>query len=114
MCSGMPIENYDISKLNQKLDQSNNKGAVKMSRKIMIVAGHGYNDPGAVGNGTNERDFIRANIVDRVANYLKQAGHTVAVYGKDQDMYQDTAYGNQVGNKKITDYTGLNHKVMKL
>lgn len=34
----MPIENYDISKLNQKLDKSNNKGAVKMSRKIMIVA----------------------------------------------------------------------------
>ncbi|MGX1434839.1 N-acetylmuramoyl-L-alanine amidase [Mammaliicoccus sciuri] len=100
VCSGKPIENYDISKLNQKLDQSNNKGAVKMSRKIMIVAGHGYNDPGAVGNGTNERDFIRTNIVDRVANYLKQAGHTVAVYGKDQDMYQDTAYGDQVGNKK--------------
>ena len=25
----------------------------------MIVAGHGYSDPGAVGNGTNERDFIR-------------------------------------------------------
>ncbi|MEB6247000.1 N-acetylmuramoyl-L-alanine amidase [Mammaliicoccus sciuri] len=100
VCSGMPIENYDISKLNQKLDQSNNKGAVKMSRKIMIVAGHGYNDPGAVGNGTNERDFIRTNIVDRVANYLKQAGHKVAVYGKDQDMYQDTAYGDQVGNKK--------------
>ncbi|WP_239748094.1 MULTISPECIES: N-acetylmuramoyl-L-alanine amidase [unclassified Mammaliicoccus] len=102
VCSGMPIENYDISKLNQKLDKSNNKGAVKMSRKIMIVAGHGYNDPGAVGNGTNERDFIRANIVDRVANYLKQAGHTVGIYGKDQDMYQDTAYGEQVGNK--TDY----------
>ncbi|MEN3967028.1 LysM peptidoglycan-binding domain-containing protein [Mammaliicoccus sciuri] len=102
VCSGMPIENYDISKLNQKLDQSNNKGAVKMSRKIMIVAGHGYNDPGAVGNGTNERDFIRANIVDRVANYLKQAGHTVGIYGKDQDMYQDTAYGEQVENK--TDY----------
>lgn len=102
VCSGMPIENYDISKLNQKLDKSNNKGAVKMSRKIMIVAGHGYNDPGAVGNGTNERDFIRATIVDRVANYLKQAGHTVGIYGKDQDMYQDTAYGEQVGNK--TDY----------
>ncbi|MCJ1764035.1 N-acetylmuramoyl-L-alanine amidase [Mammaliicoccus sciuri] len=102
VCSGMPIENYDISKLNQKLDKSNNKGAVKMSRKIMIVAGHGYNDPGAVGNGTNERDFIRANIVDRVANYLKQAGHIVGIYGKDQDMYQDTAYGEQVGNK--TDY----------
>lgn len=102
VCSGMPIEKYDITQLNQKLDQSKNKGVVKLSRKIMIVAGHGYNDPGAVGNGTNERDFIRANIVDRVANYLKQAGNTVAVYGKDQDMYQDTAYGEQVGNK--TDY----------
>lgn len=31
-------------------------------KKIMIVAGHGYNDPGAVGNGTNERDFIRKYI----------------------------------------------------
>lgn len=102
VCSGIPIESYDITKLNQKLDQSKNKGEVKMSKKIMIVAGHGYNDPGAVGNGTNERDFIRANIVDRVANYLKQAGNNVAVYGKDQDMYQDTAYGQQVGNK--TDY----------
>lgn len=102
VCSGIQIENYDITKLNEKLDQSKNKGAVKLSRKIMIVAGHGYNDPGAVGNGTNERDFIRANIVDRVANYLKQAGNTVAVYGKDQDMYQDTAYGQRINNK--TDY----------
>nr|WP_263313909.1 N-acetylmuramoyl-L-alanine amidase [Mammaliicoccus sp. Marseille-Q6498] len=100
VCSGIPIENYDITKLNQKLDQSKNKGAVQMSRKIMIVAGHGYNDPGAVGNGTNERDFIRANIVDKVANYLKQAGNNVAVYDKSQDMYQDTAYGEQLGDKK--------------
>lgn len=68
--------------------------------KIMLVAGHGYNDPGAHGNGYNERDFIRANIVDRVAKYLKQAGRTVAIYGKDQDMFQDTAYGINVGNRR--------------
>ena len=69
-------------------------------KKIVLVAGHGYNDPGAVGNGTNERDFIRKNIVDNVAKYLKQAGHTVVIYGKNQDMYQDTAYGYRLGNTK--------------
>lgn len=72
-------------------------------KKIMIVAGHGYSDPGAVGNGTNERDFIRKNITPQVAKYLRQAGHEVALYGgskQSQDMYQDTAYGVRVGNKK--------------
>lgn len=29
----------------------------------MIVAGHGYNDPGAIGNGYNERDFIRKTLL---------------------------------------------------
>lgn len=69
-------------------------------KKIMLVAGHGYQDPGTIGNGTNERDFIRKNIVDNVAKYLRQAGHEVAIYGKSQDMYQDTSYGVRMGNKK--------------
>lgn len=76
----------------------------------MIVAGHGYNDPGAVGNGTNERDFIRKNITPQIAKYLRQAGHEVALYGgskQSQDMYQDTAYGVRVGNKKIMVCIGL-------
>ncbi|MDA3754947.1 N-acetylmuramoyl-L-alanine amidase, partial [Staphylococcus aureus] len=66
-------------------------------------AGHGYNDPGAVGNGTNERDFIRKYITPNIAKYLRHAGHEVALYGgssQSQDMYQDTAYGVNVGNKK--------------
>lgn len=69
----------------------------------MLVAGHGYNDPGAVGNGTNERDFIRKYITPNIAKYLRHAGHEVALYGgssQSQDMYQDTAYGVNVGNKK--------------
>ncbi len=69
-------------------------------KKIVLVCGHGYNDVGEVGNGTNERDFIRNNIVDNVAKYLRQAGHTVTLYNKKQDMYQDTAYGYKLGNKK--------------
>lgn len=81
----------------------NEKAKAKIKpKKIMIVAGHGYSDPGAVGNGTNERDFIRKNITPHVASYLRQAGHEVALYGgtkQSQDMYQDTAYGQNVGNR---------------
>lgn len=72
-------------------------------KKILIVAGHGYNDPGAVGNATNERDFIRKYIAPNVQKYLKQAGHNVDLYGgskQDQDMYQDTAYGERLGDTK--------------
>lgn len=71
--------------------------------KVALVPGHGYADPGAVGNGTNERDFIRKNIVPNVAKYLRTAGHDVYLYGgsnMSQDMYQDTAYGQRLGNKK--------------
>lgn len=74
-----------------------------VKRKIVLVAGHGYNDPGAVGNGTNERDFIRKYIVPNVAKYLRAAGHDVYLYGgstMNQDMYQDTAYGQSVGNRR--------------
>src|SRR5699024_4444981 len=69
----------------------------------MLVAGHGYNDTGAVGYGTNERDFIRKNIVPNVAKYLRNAGHEVAIYGgskQGQDMFQDTVYGQKMGNTK--------------
>lgn len=73
------------------------------SKKILIAAGHGYNDPGAVGNGTNERDFIRKYIAPNVQKYLKQAGHTVDLYGgskQNQNLYTDTAYGERIGNHK--------------
>ncbi|MGS0663841.1 N-acetylmuramoyl-L-alanine amidase [Staphylococcus arlettae] len=72
-------------------------------KKILIASGHGYNDPGAEGNGTNERDFIRKYIAPNVQKYLKQAGHTVDLYGgskQDQNLYTDTAYGERIGNHK--------------
>ena len=73
----------------------------KNKKKIMLVSGHGYNDVGAVGNNTNERDFIRKNIVPQVAKLLRDAGHEVALYGgskQDQNLYIDTQYGRQIGN----------------
>lgn len=72
-------------------------------KKILIVSGHGGSDPGAVGNGTNERDFIREYIAPNIQKYLKQVGHNVDLYGgskQSQNLYADTAYGERVGNQK--------------
>lgn len=91
-----------VKKAKRKLSSNKASGQIKR-KKIMIVAGHGYNDPGAVGNGTNERDFIRKNLTPKIADYLRKTGHEVALYGgskQSQDMYQDTAYGVRVGNKR--------------
>lgn len=76
------------------------KKTTAKKKKIVLVSGHGYNDPGALGNGTNERDFIRKNITPKIAKYLKDAGNDVFVYDPKQDMYQDTAYGAKIGDKK--------------
>lgn len=101
------------SKITAKVTKTVKETAKKVSKvtkssnkmNILLVAGHGKgymsNDSGAVGNGTNERDFIRKNIVPNVAKYLKDAGHTVSYYGgssMNQDLYQDTAYGYNIGN----------------
>ncbi|HDV6035376.1 N-acetylmuramoyl-L-alanine amidase [Staphylococcus pseudintermedius] len=74
-------------------------------KKILLVAGHGLgywsNDSGAAANGYNERDFIRKNIVPNVAKHLRKAGHDVHLYGGEtmnQDLFQDTRYGEMVGN----------------
>ncbi|WP_414043095.1 N-acetylmuramoyl-L-alanine amidase [Macrococcus sp. EM39E] len=78
---------------------------------ILLVAGHGKgyqsNDSGAVGNGTNERDFIRTFIVPNVSKYLKQVGHTVSYYGgnsMNQDLFQDTKYGIYVDSNNYHKY----------
>ena len=92
------------SKVSKAKDKVSKPKATKVKKKkILIVSGHGYSDPGAVGNGTNERDFIRKYIAPNVQKYLKQAGHTVELYGgskQDQNLYTDTAYGERVGDTK--------------
>lgn len=90
-----------VSKVKDKVSKPSTSKA--KGKKILIASGHGYNDPGAVGNGTNERDFIRKYIAPNVQKYLKQAGHTVDLYGgskQDQNLYTDTAYGERIGDNK--------------
>ncbi|MDW3796428.1 N-acetylmuramoyl-L-alanine amidase [Staphylococcus saprophyticus] len=90
-----------VSKAKDKVSKPSTSKA--KGKKILIASGHGYNDPGAVGNGTNERDFIRKYIAPNVQKYLKQAGHTVELYGgskQNQNLYTDTAYGERIGDNK--------------
>lgn len=90
-----------VSKVKDKVSKPSASKA--KGKKILIASGHGYNDPGAEGNGTNERDFIRKYIAPNVQKYLKQAGHTVDLYGgskQDQNLYTDTAYGERIGDNK--------------
>ncbi|MDW4144020.1 N-acetylmuramoyl-L-alanine amidase [Staphylococcus saprophyticus] len=90
-----------VSKAKDKVSKPSTSKA--KGRKILIASGHGYADVGAVGNGTNERDFIRKYIAPNVQKYLKQAGHTVDLYGgskQDQNLYTDTAYGERIGDNK--------------
>lgn len=90
-----------VSKVKDKVSKP--KASKAKGKKILIAAGHGLSDPGAIGNGTNERDFIRKYIAPNVVKYLKQAGHSVELYGgskQNQNLFADTNYGNQLGDTK--------------
>lgn len=92
-----------VSKAKDKVSKP--KATKAKGKKILIASGHGYNDPGAENKEMklNERDFIRKYIAPNVQKYLKQAGHTVDLYGgskQDQNLYTDTAYGERIGNHK--------------
>lgn len=70
-----------------------------MAYKIMIDAGHGGSDPGAVYNGRQEKDDT-LTLAMRVGEYLKNAGFSVD-YTRTTDVY-DTPFekatkGNEAG-----------------
>ncbi len=44
-----------------------------MAKKVWLDAGHGGNDPGAIGNGMKEKD-ITLNVTKKVGNELKRHG----------------------------------------
>lgn len=65
--------------------------------KILLVAGHGVNDPGAVGGGINERDTMRA-LVREIKSLIPDV---VDIYDVTRDMFQDT---NRGGGMSSTSY----------
>lgn len=61
----------------------------------LITFGHGDGDPGAVGQGTNERDFNRNVLYPHLKRWSDKSAHKFEYYDitGNKDMFQDTAKG---------------------
>ena len=74
----------------QKAPGSTEKPFVEKS-EYLFVMGHGVWDPGAVGSGTNERDFTRNELLPYLRKYAaKLKTSKINFYDTSKDMYQDT------------------------
>ncbi|MFC4710538.1 N-acetylmuramoyl-L-alanine amidase, partial [Enterococcus eurekensis] len=57
----------------------------------LFVMGHGSSDPGAVGNGTNERDFTRKELLPYLQKYAKKLkNNEIVFYDTARNMYVDS------------------------
>jgi N-acetylmuramoyl-L-alanine amidase len=63
-----------------------------LSKKILLISGHGQGDSGAVGNGYKEANLTR-ELVDLLAIELKKYAN-VEVYDKSRDAFKDVKNGN--------------------
>ncbi len=61
----------------------------------LFVMGHGDTDPGAVGNGTNERDFTRRELLPYLQKYANQLKNNhIIFYDTSRNLYKDTKSGD--------------------
>lgn len=69
-----------------------------MSKKIVLDAGHGGNDPGAVGNGLKEKD-LTLNIVKGIQKYLNDnyEGHEIKLT-RSNDRYLTLSQRAKIAN----------------
>lgn len=68
-----------------------------MNKKIVIDAGHGGSDPGAVGNGITEKDYT-LKISQYMANRLRDLGADVTLTRNTDETLSPTDRVNRVLN----------------
>ena len=68
-----------------------------MNKKIVIDAGHGGSDPGAVGNGITEKDYT-LKISQYMANRLRDLGADVTLTRNIDETLSPTDRVNRVLN----------------
>ena len=73
-----------------------------MTYKIMLDAGHGGEDPGAVYNGRQEKDD-NLRLVMAVGNILEESGVDV-LYTRTTDIYQTPFQKAQIANESGADF----------
>lgn len=70
--------------------------------KYGLIRGHGYGDPGAQGNGTNERDFLTP-VVQKISEYLNDD----VVYELSHDAFQDRTVVDWAKSNGVTEVIEL-------
>ncbi len=72
-----------------------NENGVDYRPVHLFVMGHGDTDPGAVGNGTNERDFTRRELLPYLQKYANQLKNNhIIFYDTSRNLYKDTKSGD--------------------
>ena len=65
-----------------------------VKKQYLFVMGHGGYDPGAVGNGTSEREFTRNELLPKLRKYAaKLKNSQIIFYDPSRNMYSDTIKG---------------------
>lgn len=66
-------------------------GVPTLFKQYLFVMGHGAGDPGARGNGTNEANFTRNELLPLLQKYASQLKFSkIVFYDPSHDMYQDS------------------------
>ena len=89
------VESLEIKLVpkNQPAPGSTTKPYIEM-QEFLFVMGHGGIDPGAVGSGTNERDFTRNELLPYLRKYANQLKESrINFYDVSRDMFTDTRNG---------------------
>ena len=73
-----------------------------MAATIVIDAGHGGSDPGAVYNGRREKDD-NLRLALAVGNLLEQRGYNV-VYTRTEDVFDTPGEKARIANRSGADY----------
>lgn len=75
----------------------------------LIVYGHGAGDPGAIGNGTNERDFNRKTLHPYLKKWADKSKDSFVFFDTSgsRDMYQETANGWGMHSIKSSQYASV-------
>lgn len=71
--------------------------------KIMLDAGHGGKDSGAVGNGLREKD-LTLNIVKKIGDMLKDYEGVEIIYTRTDDRFIELSERAAIANKAKADF----------
>lgn len=76
----------------------------------LIIYGHGAGDPGAVGNGENERDFNRKKLHPYIKKWADKSKDSFVFFDTsgNRDMFQETAQGWGMYSIKANQYKTIN------